>query len=146
MLQHTLERDNKNPPATPALDEFCRQNAGFKSFAEANGVGNENPLPRLLERLQRRIELIRGIVHHSTVAEIDIGIVGRAAPQIRLKIQEGGVEMRACIGNKFRLRWIENRNLAFELGEKLRGRAADQIGHAIAVEKKSTVAGWVYAP
>ena len=54
--------------------------------------------------------------------------------------------MRACIGNKFRLRRIENRNLAFELGEKLRGRAADQIGHAIAVEKKSTVAGWVYAP
>ena len=47
---HALGRDHQDALAFAAFDQFAEQDADLNRLAEANGVGDENSLPRLLQR------------------------------------------------------------------------------------------------
>jgi hypothetical protein len=76
--QHALLRNHQDALPAPALDQLGGENAGFERFSQTDGIGNQDPLARLLEGLQRGIELIGHEIHDRAMAQMDLVVIGRA--------------------------------------------------------------------
>ena len=69
LRHHALGGDHQDSLALAAIDQFAEQDAHLDGLAKANGVGHQNTLPRLFERQQRGIELVRQVVDGRAVAD-----------------------------------------------------------------------------
>ena len=99
----------------PRLISSLEQDAHFDGFAQADGVGHQNPLARLFERQQSGIELVRQVIDCRAVADPQIIPGWRRLPKQAFEIQAAIPELRRRVGHQFRLRGIEHRNaLAFD--------------------------------
>ena len=74
---HAFRRYHENTAALAALDEFRHQDASLQGLAKTDGVGDENSLARLGERLLCRNELVRQGVHGGLVADMNLRISRR---------------------------------------------------------------------
>jgi len=66
-------------------------------------------------------------------------VIGRAAPELRFKVQESAVEVGAGIGDKFGLNGIENDDFILKSRQELGGTAAHQFGYPIAAEQMAAI-------
>ena len=56
--EHGLDGEHENTPPFAAPDQFGEEDARFDGFTEADGVGDENALPGLLEGERCGVELV----------------------------------------------------------------------------------------
>jgi hypothetical protein len=143
--QHALERNHQDALPAPALDQLGGENARLERLSQTDGIGNQDPLARLLEGLQRGIELIGHEIHDRAMAQMDLVIVGCAAAKLRFEIQESAVEMRTGVRHKLGRGRVENEDFLLKLRQELGSTAAHQVGNAIATEQVSAIAGWIDA-
>ncbi len=93
-----------------ALDELRHQDACLQGLAKTDGIGDEDSLARLGERLLRRNELVRQGVHGGLVADMNPRISRRCGAQQTLDKQ-----VRFCcscrgVGNETGSHWIDRRD------------------------------------
>jgi hypothetical protein len=94
---------------------------------------------------KRGVELVAYTVHHGAMAEMDEFVVRRAATQLRLEIQDCGVELRAVVADQFGRGRIENLDLAFQFSKEVRRMSAHKLRYAVAYQKMPAVAGVIDA-
>ena len=116
--EHRLLGDHQDALAAAALYQLGGQDAGFQRFAQAHRVGNQDAGAGLLERLQGRVELVRHQVHHAAVAQVNLVVVGHAAPAQALQVQHGGVVGGTAIGHQLRLGGVEHLDGVFQRGQE----------------------------
>ena len=87
LREHALQRDDEDALAAAPLDQLGGEDAGFERLAEARRVGDQNARAWLLERLQRRIELVGHQVHDTAVAQVDQFVVRNTAAPVALQVQ-----------------------------------------------------------
>ena len=118
--EHRLLGDHQDALAAAALNQLGGQDAGFQRFAQAHRVGNQDARAGLFQRLESWVELIGNQVHHAPVAQVNLVVVGHAAPAQALQVQHGGVVGRAGVGHQFGLGGVEYLDGVFERGQEQR--------------------------
>ena len=131
LRHHALDGDREDALAAAALDELAQQHAGFDRLAETCGVRHQDPLARLVERHNRRIELIRQVVYRRAVRDVQIGVSWRRLTQQAFEIQAGVAVLRRRVGDEHGVRRIERSNVfAFDLRQKPRFLVSHDLRHA----------------
>ena len=135
LRHHGFDREHQDAPTATAPDHLGEQDAALNGFAEADGVGDEDALTRLLKRKAGGIELIGQQVHRTAMAKGQPLVRRNALAQERFEEQPGVAVIRGRVVNRrggFRVnqldRLIEFLNAINERGFAIaheRGQARD---------------------
>jgi hypothetical protein len=74
---------------------------------------------------------------------MNLVVIGCATPELRFEVQEGAIEVRTGIGDKFGFRGVKDDDFIFKRCQELRRATAHQFGYPIATEQMTAIAGWV---
>ena len=125
--------------AAAPLNQLGGENAGLERLAEAHRVSDQNPRAWLLERLERRVELVGHQVHDTAVSQMNELVVRNTPAPVALQVQQRVVVRRARVRDELRVRRIEDLDPLFQLCQEECGPAADQVRDAVAGEQKTAV-------
>ncbi len=128
LREHALDGDDEDPLPAPPLDELAEEDARLERLPEPDGVGDEDPLPRLLERLDRGVELVGHGVHGGPVPYVEVRVGGRRLPKEALDVEPRGPVRARRVRHERGLGRVEHLDVALEVGEEDGLLVADQLG------------------
>ena len=124
-----LERHDEDALAPAPLDQLRQQDADFERLADADAVEDADAGPQRRQRPVGRDKLVPGEVQRRLVAEVDLVVGGRGAPQQAFEVEPGAAVLRAGVGHEVGV-------LGPHLGDVVEGGeerpllVADEFGHA----------------
>ena len=143
--QHALDGEDEDAPAPAPGDQLADQDPRFEGLAEAHCVCDQDALPRLAERLARRLQLVGDEVHGGGVADVDPFVTRRGLPEVAFHEEQAVGEAGGAVGDQRGLRGVEDLDLPFQSGQEDRLAFADEFGHADAEELLAAGGGGVHA-
>ena len=139
LREHALDGQHEDAPAPAAGDELADEDARLQGLAEPHRVGDEDALPRLPQRLPRRLELVGRGVHRRPVGDVDAFVVGDRLPELALQVEPAVGEARRPVGHEPGVGGVEDVDVRLEGGEEDRLALAHQLRHAVADELVAAV-------
>jgi len=108
--QHALGGHHQRPLAAPSADHLAAEDAAFQRFAQADRIGDQQPLAWHRQGLRSWQQLVWQRIHRGPVAHHQRGISGHATAQVGLKKQQAGAVLGRGVahqGGVFRLQHLE---------------------------------------
>ena len=134
LRQHALDGQHQDPPAPAAGDQLADEDARLQRLPQPHGVGDQDALPRLAQRLPGRLELIGHRIHRRHLGDVEPLVVRDRLPELALQVEPTVREAGRRVRHEPGLGGIQHLDVRLEGREEDRLALPDQLRHAVADE------------
>ena len=113
--EHGFDRQHQNALALATGDQLANQNAGFEGFTQTHGIGNQNALARLAQRLAGRLELVGQQVKGGVLAGVDAVVGGDGIAHQGVQIQAAGAVLAGGVVYQLGVLRFQHTDARFQL-------------------------------
>ena len=134
LRQHALDGQHQDPAAPAAGDQLADEDARLQRLSQPHGVGDQDALPGLAQRLPGRLELVVHRIHRRPLGDVEPLVVRDRLPELALQVEPAVREAGRRVRHQPGLGGIQDLDVLLQLGEEDRLALPDQLRDPVADE------------